>query len=368
MKVKQVHPKLMTWAESVLSAEECGFLANVQRLDDTAFSADFPEHGPLACGRELARNLPGFCVVSPGPLGGISWVNGRNGPHGNIVRSATVAKVKSSREIVEAVTGLKPKWSVGGNARQLLTWIGPPQDYSRAHERLLWDISPEFNDGKRPIPYGYHECSPGLYPCGEYHDVSGYYYDMFCRLPSLYVGEVTKTRITFLPMDADTTARWYAVKDAVRHDKSIRNTLAGCAAGSVRSSDERPLMAFSRNKETGGTKCYRLPQRPGPFRAVGLLMVRTGVELTLAQCAYLGGECVYSNVDCTITTTKQSMGIWLYHGFRVPPPTTGATEVCHRGSWCVGVRHTAPYHDGDREYITRERGTMPKTLYHRQWL
>lgn len=362
-----LHPKQMTWHEAIQSAQDEGFIADVTYLDERALSATYLESKD-AVARELARNLPGQVQSPPGDLSGLVWINGAGGPHGVIVRACNVPKVLESRRAAAAVLGGSEglPWSIGGNARALLRWTGVSQPYSPSCERLLQDHAALHDGEYRPIPYGYHVCSPGVYDHCTHHDVSAYYYSMLCRVPSLRVASVTSRRIAWGGMTDQERERWYAVKDAVGACKPLRNCIAGVAAGSVRNILERPSYGFCRRKGVAGVKKFPLPNRPGPLRALGLLLVRSGVELTMQESA--AGDCVYSNVDCVILRGDRAAKVWEGHGFSVTNEHRGPTEICQRGAWKCGVRETVPYMEGRRDPLPVAPKLLPATIYSGMWL
>lgn len=378
--LKWNYPK-HTFGTAVLELADCGFIDidSLQGLDDNVFACTVSNHGFAACARELAYLLPGQLRPLKGGRG-LVWINGRNGPHGVLIEWEGFRSTMEAREtLAKLVPGPYP-WTVGSCAKKLIKHIGDKQPYEKAMEWLL--------DG---VTYGYHECTPGRYsnqiprfvPSGEvqrdlFHvtrreipnpdykpavtmfDVKGYYYQMLRMVPSLY-WDVYPTSARGMLMGPETKAAWKDVLDCVEPCKILRNSLAGAFAGSL-----KPGSAFTRDLDTGGVKEIITPGSPGPFRALGLLLVRSGVELCHREA--LTHNAIYATIDSVSLLGDAVPTVWQSFGFTVEKKAAGNAEICHRGSYKIGKTQTRNYANGDREYYAVERVPEIPVQYHRSWL
>ena len=264
---------------------------------------------------------------------------------------------------------------MGANARQLLAYVGPPQLCPPLREKNAAGIVRHLPgnadlllDG---IEYGYHECSPGTYPDAAHYDVSGYYYYMMSELPSLRL-TVTTERVIFETMLPDEWERWREVLAGIHPHKGLRNSLAGAAAGSTWKEGRERAVAYARVK--GGapvhkgdphpTYSFELPLLTGPFRAAGLLVVRTGYEKTLETCRQ--NNTIYSNIDSVICLPPYTPS-WERYGFTVRQDATGAAHILGRGNWRVGGRKTLNYGSGQGTETPAPAAIMP-TVQYGTWL
>jgi len=192
------------------------------------------------------------------------------------------------------------------------------------------------------------------------------------RLSTLRVTVDEGGNLVFFGMRSYERDKFNDVLDAVEDNKPIRNSLAGAAAGSLKSAlsftSSRP------NKKTdptgfdewvpGKVRAIYTPGTPGPFRGAGLLLVATGAELCYQEALTTGA--VYATID-SVALTEGEPKIWKSHGLTVEPKASGTAEFCHRGSYRVGEFQTKNYANGDRDYQATERKPVP-LLYTKQWL
>jgi len=214
-------------------------------------------------------------------------------------------------------------------------------------------------------PYGYHECIPGVREDIQYHDAKAYYYNMAKRLPSLNV-HCGRSKLTWIDTEAQEWARWKKVISAVEECKSLRNVLAGNMAGSMPSDDATVPWRVWYSTEEDKVKTAPVPHSWGRFRAVGLLLVRSGCELLMRTCIEAGDKAVYANTD-GVQMQGDCPKIWEDHGFTVGMKGFGHSEVCHRGSYIIAGTPTKPYEWGHREYIPSPRLPLP-TVQYASWL
>lgn len=348
-----------TFAAALERAGEVGYVSNLREVYPSVYTGIVNEQfGSIALCRELARTLPGNGFPSKG-LGGCSWHVGIK-HFGTLLHPNRLTDLYGAQGIAENILKeeYKPKWSIGATARQLLTWVRPGRQdngYTADAETLM-----------QGSPYGYHECTPGLYEKVRYYDVRGYYYNMMCRLKSLnvYVGPKL---LHWLPTPNDEWERFQSLLYEVQKHKPLRNQLAGNMAGSTPSKDAEPNFMVSYCKKTERVEIRKIPYNPGRFRAAGLLLVRSGAELTWHQCDRLGADAVYSNVDCVFTQGAEPT-LWKDHGFMVELKAEGKARVVRRGSWRIGKQCTKPYRFGQKEALPVARGIPPEVHYSFQWL
>ena len=372
-----------TFGTAVLELAHCGFIdvESLEGLDDGVFACTVSNVGFNACARELAYLLPG--QIRPLRNGkGLVWINGQNGPHGVLLEWETVQTVKQARATLAGIVRLPSlPWTIGAVARQLLRTLedGKGQPYQKSAEYLL--------DG---VPYGYHECTPGVYksaseywqppppkkhlfdegvkalvnpdhvPAITMYDVEGYYFAMLKRLKGLHI-TVYPDDLTIEPFRPDMKDAWTYLLESVEENKTLRNSLAGALAGSLKRG-----RAYCRDLDTGGVKVIAPPGSAGPYRAAGLLLVRSGVEL--CHCEALTTNSVYATIDSVVTTGTTTPVVWPSWGFTVSKKGQGNGEICHRGSYQIGNKRTLNYANGDLEYIPCARIEQIPIQYHRLWL
>jgi len=387
---------------AVTDVFHCGFLSEIQTLEPGVIVAQDTQ-GWDEVFSQLAERLPGILMPSKNDAGGV-WICGGGktnpAPHGIIVSRDAYSRTLAARECLRdlGVIGTmlpKPLFSVGSCARALLAWtFTEPMAYEPACETLL--------DG---IEFGFHACKPGRYVCNEPRtvpnpnptdlddaatavpnpayrapvvlwDVKSYYYNMISRLPSVRVS-VFRNAIKFWNLRPDERARWRDVLDAVRDNKPLRNTIAGACLGSL-----KPSLAFtsapdkntsignrgdspSTPNQTGTVRRITVPGSPGPFRAAGLLVVRSGYELCQRQ--YIDTNSVYGTID-SVANSGTRPKVWESVGLTATIKAGGNGEICHRGSYRIGAFQTKPYATGSRIAAPKDAGEPPATLFYKKWL
>ena len=316
--------------------------------------------------RELAGILPGQLMPSVSKTG-VHWQLGR-ADAGNLIEPGLLPSLYSSQAITRRILPDAPiKWSHGGMARQLLDFVGDPETdgkRSPAYADILLD----------GITYGYHECIPGAYQFASHYDVSAYYFTMLKRLPSIRL-LVLPDGIIFRPMPDAEKDRWNLVLSTVAGSKSLRNTLAGVMAGSTAKKDDgelnlRPYYYRDKSRppgpgeDWGVIENYRLGA-PGPFRAAGLLCVRTGYEKTLQESRQ---NCtIYANIDSVIVTGYR-VPHWETFGFTTKCDYAGSAHIIGRGSWRVGKHETKIYTRDNTELEPTNRPAQDPAILYGSWL
>ena len=325
---------------------------------------------------EFASYLGGQGRPSPANVGA-AWQCGRNVP-GMIIDAKVYKSVLLAQAIVQAITpGAALKWTLGGLARQLYAYVGPPQTSSfRTEFQTPWANAKRYIPGMADrllegITYGYHQCRPGRYEYAEHYDVSGYYFSMLTRLKSLRL-TVYETGFDWDPMLPEEWERWQQVLASVPAHKPLRNALAGAAAGATWGAGKRAI-AYSRIKgaapehkaDPWPVRAYDLPRSSGPFRPAGLLLVRTGYEKTLQQCLEQGltNPVLYSNIDSVICLPAR-VPVWERYGFSVKSLYSGPAHIIGRGNWKVGSYETKNYRGGEgAELAAAGENKLPPVLY-----
>ena len=344
------------------------------QVADGVFVATAPEGwGPVAA--DFASQLGGQGRPSPANVGA-AWQLGRN-VSGVVVDRRVYRSLLLAQAIVQnVIPGAPAKWSLGACARQLFAYVGPPQ---QAGHRV--EAGTPWANGKRYVPgnadrllegitYGYHSCRPGRYEYAEHYDVSGFYFHMLTKLRSLYL-TIYDDGFDWEPMPPDAWDRWQAVLAAVPAHKPLRNALAGAAAGATWGAGKNAI-AYSRIKgaapahkaDPWPVRSFDLPRSVGPFRAAGLLLVRTGYEKTCQQCLEqdLTNPVLYSNID-SIVCLPNRVPVWERFGFAVKNLYSGPAHIISRGNWKIGGKQTLNYQDGTGEPIAAAGETMPPVLY-----
>ena len=320
--------------------------------------------------RELAAALGGQGRPSPSRTGA-AWQCG-SALGGTLIDNSVYRSVTQAQGIVQGIIpGAPLRWSVGSNARQLLAYVGPPQLCPPLREKSAAGIVRHLPANAdlllEGIDYGYHECTPGEYPDAEHYDVSGFYYYMMSQLPSLRL-TVTNERIIFDAMPPDEWERWREVLAGILPHKGLRNSLAGAAAGSTWKEGRERAVAYARVKGAAPahkgdpfpTFQFDLPLLTGPFRAAGLLVVRTGYEKTLQTCRQ--NTTIYSNIDSVICLPPYKPS-WERYGFTVRQDAKGNAHILGRGNWRVGTRKTLNYGSGQGTETPAPAAIMPPVQY-----
>lgn len=253
------------------------------------------------------------------------------------------------RDVCEAVAiarnlGCECAWSLGSAAYALCKSIAP-RSYPYRGDKVLLE----------GVQHGYQECQPGYYPEAHKWDVSAYYWSLWTRLPSLRVHPLRGGRLVFGRMAPSERRRWEEVNAAVAGHKLLRNALVGAAQGTTVG---RPYYHRGELKQWRGG--------PGPFRAAGLLVVRTGYELAHAE-ASVGGA-VYANTDCVVLPHRRPPEVWPALGLVVKHEVAGEAEVCAMGVYRVGLYESGWYRRGSRFREAQPRPAAPTPLLYPRWV
>lgn len=253
------------FAARVQELVNAGLIIRAVQIAPGVFAATPWAAGWAALARELVIGLGGQARITA--KRGISWQAGQV-VHGYLLEPGIIPDIQQAQAAISPIApGASAYWSMGKLARLCLEYAGGGTSktgyYCNSAERLL--------DG---IDYGYQEVKPGEFQNCRYFDVSGYYYSILKRLPTLKL-RLCGDRILW-PCDTTGDAeRWQEVLSIIAPHKALRNTLAGSAAGS------RKATGFWKwNKITGRGEWQPLGAMPGPARTAGLLVVRTGWEWT----------------------------------------------------------------------------------------
>lgn len=313
------------------------------QVGEGAYTCIAPE-GWNAVAEEIAAQLGGIGRPSASKTGA-SW---QRGPvvSGNLIDPGLYPAVLAAQGVVRSLVPDAPlKWTLGGCSRQLFAYVGESQETNiRTEFQTPWAnalryMPPACDRLLEGIEYGYHECAPGLYDYAEHWDVSGYYYEMMRRARSIRL-IVYEGGFEWVGMPPDEWKRWQEVLTAVAPHKPLRNSLAGAAAGSTFGVGEQQI-GYSRVKgslppgkgEGYTTKCFPFESGPGPFRAFGLLLVRTGYEKTFQECRQ--NNTIYANIDCVICTPDRKP-VWEKFDLPVLNAHKGETHIIARGNWQCG--------------------------------
>lgn len=306
--------------------------------------------------REIAALLPGIVIPSTSHTQhGLTWQNGGGGPHGSLIEPGRVLEVRSAQGVVRQLIPNAPeRWTMGGLARQLFEYVGPAED-SRWHKHNCMNTGPDRM--LKDITFGYQYVAPGIYEDAVYHDCAAYYFTMFAAMPSLRPIYTPEGILWPLAPDGE-DRRWREVLCAVELHKPLRNTLAGVAMGSY-----KRIRAYAREGERA--KLFTLPGSAGPRRTAGLLLVRTGYELTFDTSRQ--SNTIYSRID-GIMTLGPRFPAWEKYGFSVKIEHSGAAEICQLGSYKVGEYETKHYKNGLREYKPLHGVNDPPAVRYGNWI
>lgn len=273
----------------------------------------------------LSRTHGGMWIPSQH---GLTWLLGRS-----VCRLMTPAYydlVEDCRGVCLSVSA-PPGDSVGGCARSLLGLMGEPQ---YPYKGLL-----TLHGGRY---CGYHDCTPGRWEWGTQYDVSGCYYHLLRRLPSVRC-HLGREGLVWHAWQRGEEETWRLILDACGPLKPLRNTLWGCMLGGT-----APIPAYSRGKLV--TRRGRL----GPYRPAALAVGRTAYELCRLASHQTGS--VYSNTDGVVSVDGSIPTIYEDVGMSLRVVSEGPTIVYSSASWQVGSRGSAYYNRGStyQQGINRE--------------
>lgn len=363
------------WYEAVMNMYHCGFITEPTEVADCVYTATQTGHGWVAVASEMACGLPG--QIWPGKSS-VSWVCGAGGPHGRLIDTQDVARMEKAYAVCTALgADCYMPWSMGRIATACMKWAVDPKRCPTNTERLLKDIT-----------IGYHDCTPGHYPDhgerfirdpmkdlfdeGSAHpnpdyrpgatmyDVSGYYYNLLVRArsPRLQVG----SRLFWGDLTDREGGRWKDMLVAVASYKTLRNSLVGSAMGAK---GKRPVYAQDKAKP-GTSKRTMIPLPGGPFRGLGLLIVRTGWELSCIASGEV--DSIYGTIDSVTSVGETPPRVWTAYGLKTEIRHQGDTTIHRRGCWKVGPKATIPYISGHTMTVPVARAELPERLYYREWL
>lgn len=312
--------------ERVLYMEQQGFIINPLWAGDNVCVAMPSSNGWKSLASQFIVTLPGQSAV-------ISEKNGMRYQYGN----KNIGFILPPKQYIELSKAQKIAlhfnpaacecFSMGGLARKCLEYITPPPKGKQP------DSTPDTEALLSGIQYGYMECVPGVYPMARKFDVSGYYYNIVCKMPHLRPC-MMGTRLVWPNVPKTETERLAEVLEAVKPHKLLRNSIAGTMAGSP-----KWRVQYASNG-TGGFKLVNIPPFNGYLRTGGLLIIRAGWELTRAEVDAPGT--VYARTD-SIITTSSGTGAWSKAGFNVKDEGYGPTDILAVGAWKVGDNMSIPY-------------------------
>lgn len=279
---------------------------------------------PEAC-QWLSTHHGGMWFPSPH---GLTWVLGRQ--VGRLMTEQYYELLEGCRLICMQV-GVDPGDSVGGCARSLLGLMGEPQYPYKGLYTL---------HGGRYC--GYHDCTPGRWDWGTHWDVSGCYYHLLRRLPSVRC-HLGREGVVWHPWARGEEENWRLILDAVGPLKPLRNTLWGCMLGGTGA-----IPAYTRGK------LVHKRGRLGPFRPAALAVGRTAYELCRLASHQTGS--VYSNTDGVVSVDGSVPTIYEDVGLSLRVVSEGPTEIYSSASWRVGSEGSVYYKRGSTypQGITRE--------------
>lgn len=274
-----------------------------------------------------------------GAGGSLCWVLGRH--RAWLLREELEGVTLRARSVVEGL-GLEPSPTVGGCARALLSWVGSPRGYQGEGAWLM-----------RGADWHYFRVEAGRYARQWLLDIDGAYYQMLCRMPSPAVHCWRDGSVRFGGVSGRQLQRWWAVLDAVRGEKVLRNSLIGVGAGRE---DGAWVWVGGEVREV------RLPA--DGWRVLAWLVVRTVYELCGAGCGEVGGR--YANTDCVIGDVGRVPSCWERYGVRWSVRAEGDAEVYGVGVYRVGEVCTEWYRLGHRPLSSVR--TPPPPLVYARWL
>lgn len=239
--------------------------------------------------------------------------------------------------------GVDPGDSVGACARSLLGLMGEPQ---YPYKGLFSAHQGRF--------CGYHDCTPGRWDHGVHWDVSGCYYHLLRRLPSVRC-HLGREGVVWHPWQRGEEENWRLILDAVAGLKPLRNTLWGCMLGGTGA-----IPAYTRGR------LVHKRGRLGPFRPVALTVGRTAYELCRLASHQTGS--VYSNTDGVVAVDGSVPTVYEDVGLALRVVSEGPTVVYSSASWQVGSEGSVYFKRGStfQQEIKREADSSEKPVW--RWL
>lgn len=259
---------------------------------------------------------------------GVTWVCGRSVER--CMSPLYYDLVEDCRGIVGSLGGV-PADSVGGNARSLLALLGEPQ----------YPYKGLFNAYAGRL-FGYHDCTPGRWEQGLKWDVSGCYYQLLTKLPTVRC-HLGRDGLRWHAWRRGEEDAWRSILAGVAPNKPLRNTLWGCMLGGT-----RPIAAYHK-----GEVLYKRGKL-GPFRPAALAIGRAAYELC-RQASHDTGS-VLSNTDSVVSIDGSVPSIYEEVGLPLRVAAEGETVVYSACSFKVGPDASSYYTRGStfRQEIQRE--------------
>lgn len=302
-------------------------------LDEHALAIDPPRGGWKTFARLLSSRHGGQWW--PNRIG-LTWVFGRQVTY--CIDRDSVRHVAGARKSLAPILPKAPGWTPGKLARQVLKYIDCPQTRWANCELLL------------PEKHGYASCTPGQYSNMSLFDISGCYWEIFSRLPSMRVVFHTQSkRVQFIRTEDGSMARHAQIVQALAPHKRVRNSVVGMMVGGP-----AEVAFFSH-----GTRYWLKLDPPQNFPA-GAVVIRTAYELT----AQASEECdsVLSMVDSICTPSFDPPIVWQLAGLKVRRLAHGDADIIRIGVYAVGDRISAGYWCHDRERVYTPPPPVPE--YH----
>lgn len=315
-------------------AKTCSTLAEI---DDRAFSVEMPS-GCDAFARLMSGELGGQWWVG---CGAVTWVCGRTVTW--FLIPPRVPQVEPARRVLRELGIEDAPWTIGGCARKLLKPLGEPERWTALVEQI--------NTG---AAWGYHHVEPGRYPDDELWDLSSAHYQLLKRLPSPRLAPYG-SRLYWHPLVGEAADWWEKVLLAIGPVKALRNAMVGAMMGS---SDGATRYCHGEKMPFHGPR--------GPYRAAGLLVVRSCYELTALQATATASH--YANTDCVMVPRGSSLDVWNRYSLPYRKQAEGASHVVALGVYRCGSKATRCYDPMLRLQDAACSMPVPSRLYHREWL
>ncbi|MGH9206042.1 MAG: hypothetical protein ACRD1G_05725, partial [Acidimicrobiales bacterium] len=269
-----------------------------------------------------------------------TWNNG--GKCLTLLDRSRAEAVSAARRVGETLMGSCKSWTVGGVARALLQWVGPPQPHRSCTDKAL-----------SGVPWSYRVCQPGTYENVALVDLKAAYHQGLARLPSI--------RLTWLPsgpvwhpMPAAERDRWNALLTAVAPAKPLRLVLLGNMVGG----GQAPW-CFCKGQRLA------MKAQNGPFRSAGMAVVRAGYELCWLQAEEV--QTVYANTDSVLMPRPARPRAWERWGYEWRLEAEGSADVRCLDVFRVGERMTAWYRQGSRFALALPATPSPPSLTLTAW-
>lgn len=353
-----IREKMFTRAVDSLECHDR--IRRVEHIADNVWACTLNYDSWAAIAAKFSMQLPG--IVMP-TRNGIIWICGGNGPHGVLLSNAPVNPdapnqgsaldhvIDSRRALLDAGYKGVIGWTMGGMSKRLLKHVCEPQFCPDIAEKIVEGINP-----------GYYRCIPGVYDNAFLYDVSSYYYTFLTMLDAPNRSLVCAPglmSITWGKWKDGEREKYRQVLAAVKHCKALRNSLVGAAQGTTEG-----RKCYTRT-ETGGYRSFVLRGKRGPFRGLGLLIVRCGYELTQREALTNGA--IYSIIDSVILTHSEP-SVWPSYGFYVDRQAQGQTEIVGKANYKIGPVQKVLYRQGYRHSEKVDADKPARFSYVDAWL